>query len=67
MEQIKRVLANWNVTDFVVKKRYHEQTERILCCIETEADEYVLGTSWNTGIFLSVQLESGYVPRMKKS
>lgn len=42
MEQIKRVLANWNITDFVVKERYHEQTERILCCIETAGKSYFL-------------------------
>lgn len=42
MEQIKRVLAHWNITDFSVADRYHEQTERILYRIETAERDYFL-------------------------
>lgn len=42
MEQIKRVLAHWNITDFSIAERYHEQTERILCRIETAGRTYFL-------------------------
>lgn len=42
MELIKRVLAHWNITDFSVAERYHEETERILCRIETPQKAYFL-------------------------
>ena len=42
MEQIRRVLARWNITEFSVTERYHEQTERILCRIETTERAYFL-------------------------
>lgn len=42
MEQIKRVLAHWNIENFSVAERYHEQTERILCRIETAERAYFL-------------------------
>lgn len=42
MERIKKVLAHWNITDFLITERYHEQTERILCRIETAARIYFL-------------------------
>lgn len=42
MEQIKKALAHWGITDFSVTERYHENTERILCRIETESHDYFL-------------------------
>ena len=42
MEQLKRVLAHWNIDNFSVAERYHEQTERILCRIETAERDYFL-------------------------
>lgn len=42
MEQIKKVLANWGITDFAVKERYHENTKRIMCRIESEDHVYFL-------------------------
>lgn len=42
MEQIKKVLAHWNITDFSVAEHYHEETERILCRIETPEKAYFL-------------------------
>lgn len=42
MEQLKRVLAHWNITDFQIAERYHTQTERILCRIDTAEASYFL-------------------------
>lgn len=42
MERIKGVLAHWNITDFSIAERYHEQTERILCRIDTTQRSYFL-------------------------
>lgn len=42
MEQIKRALVHWNITDFQIAERYHEETERVLCRIETAESTYFL-------------------------
>lgn len=42
MKQIKRALAHWNITDFSVAERYRENSERIMCRIETENRTYFL-------------------------
>lgn len=42
MEQIRKALAGWGITDFTVKERYHENTERIMCRIEAEGRSYFL-------------------------
>lgn len=42
MEQIESVLEHWGITDFYIAERYHENTERILCRIETGDQTYFL-------------------------
>ncbi len=42
MERIKAVLAHWNISDFLIVERFHEQTERILCHIRTMEGDYFL-------------------------
>lgn len=42
MKQITRALAHWNITDFSVAERYRENSERIMCRIETENRTYFL-------------------------
>lgn len=42
MERIKKVLAHWNIVDFSITERYREETERILCRIETKGKSYFL-------------------------
>ncbi|MDE6641138.1 MAG: phosphotransferase [Acetatifactor sp.] len=41
-EQIKRVLEHWGITDFSITERYHENTGRILCRIDTGNQTYFL-------------------------
>lgn len=42
MEQIQKALAHWGIADFSIAERYHENTERIMCRIETEERSYFL-------------------------
>lgn len=42
MERIKKVLAHWNIYDFSITERYREETERILCRIDTKEKSYFL-------------------------
>ncbi len=42
MEQITQALTYWDITAFTLVKRYHENTERILCSIETDGRTYFL-------------------------
>lgn len=42
MERIKKVLVHWNIVDFAITEKYREETERILCRIETAGESYFL-------------------------
>jgi len=42
MERIRKALANWGITDFAVRERYHEHTDRIMCRIEAGGHTYFL-------------------------
>lgn len=42
MEWINQVLKYWGITAFTLVKRYHENTERILCSIEAAGNIYFL-------------------------
>lgn len=42
MERIDKVLARYGITDYAVKERYHEDTDRILCRILTGNRDFFL-------------------------
>lgn len=42
MERIDKVLARYGITDYAVKERYHEDTDRILCRIATGNRDFFL-------------------------